>query len=509
MSKESLKFSIQTIGPISDFDLEFRYGLLNRLIGANGVGKTTAIFSAVRALGGNGRIAPTHGAKAGLVQGPGDLEAKVSRTGRVTRSGEVPIQPGDLEAMTDLITGGGLKGEKPRNAERIKAFVRLVKPPVDDRTLETLCPDEQTQSWLRTIVDERGLDLLSATEELKRRLYEDARSLEEEAQTLSGKRDVHRDQVVSLGEEVAELLGGEELGTEELEELARGVDPEGTAELRDAATRTHDRLEASHRERLRVEALQVEARESIGEEPNVDAAQRAVEEAESAEQSAYEQLVRAQERHEEAMRESRRAKARATEVATARERWEKQREILDRDIEGATQAEVEEALRRQEQLGREARVAELLVRWRDNHEQDQRLSVEAKRVGEQAAGIRSHGEGLTQAVAALLDSAGAEGWSIRNEELCYQDGDRIRPYDELSPGEKVKAAIEVASKQFEGLIYIDPHFYRADLDNAGRRLIDEIAAERRDLLIVTETATAGPLRVVYGAPEGESTEDSV
>ncbi len=505
MKENGIRFRIKNIGPVEDFDLPLKTGVVNRLTGENGAGKTTVILALLRALGDDSfDVEPKHGAKIGTVEGPDDLKSVVYRSGKVRSEGQAPFGAADLSAVTDLITGKNRVTEDAREKARLEAFVRLVDPQVDEEAIGVLCElDEQLREWLQEkIASQGGADLLVAADILQKELYRRAREKEKDADQMQGRHQGLNEQTNKLLERVKLDLGDQDLKT--LQSLAKAADPEeATADAEDAL-RELERAESSHQHRLELLEMQSQAREASGEEPDLSGARQALRTATEAESEAYEALVRAQERHEQTKKDVRQANARLDETKTAHDRWEQNQEVLNREVKGATEAEVQAAQERLDEKRSEAETARLLVEWREAMEAKLEVAKDMRAAKERGESLRTWGQALTERVADILEDRGVEGWTVQANVLSYRDEEHgTRPFDEMSPGERVRAAIELAIPRFRGLVPIAAEFYRGDMDDEARKELDRIAAEREDIIIITETATSGPLGVKYGAPPAE------
>ena len=516
-------FRINDIGGITEAEVRLVAGRLNRLQGMNGAGKTSAILAMLRALGDDSvDLEIRDGATLGTIDvervgGAEEGEESRSRVvvpakGRIRTQGEPPLTSADVKALTVLITGDHDKGAEPRARKRLDAFLRIVRPQMDEAAASILCErDPEMMAWLgERIADGRVQDLLTAATQLKVELHSRAREKEDAAASWEGQERAH------TGNESALLARLAELGLlDPLPEPSPAEAQAGVAEK----TRALDRVESAAEARVKQEALQAHIREVATERPDVAGAEAETNGHAAAYQDAriqvgviereiavlQERLAAVAARRDSALKEGKEAEQRWRTIEKEAAAWDEMQALLQQEITGPGPEDVDRA------------AIELTLARRI--EEQHRLSLEVlkaraeadtarkKRARETDRGkqLRAWAKAVPARVADVLAQQGASGFTVLDGRLAYElNGGPAVDFDtRLSTGQQIAAAFELAGGHFQGLVYVAPEFY-ASLDDEHKAWVNQFAADRPDLFVITEEPTAGSLSVAYGHEGGAS-----
>lgn len=469
-----MKVSIDGLNGLNHFAFEVGEPGIYVLRGPNGAGKTSAIEAVRRACGDkSARRDLTDGA----VKGEARVGGVLLRVGqRQSTTGQLSAHLEDTGSLATLIDPG-LKDPDARARARIRALADLVDLDVTPERLDRLSGSVGCDQRIS------GGTLPEAAAQIKRSLEAQAREREEKARELEATARTLASQIGAVITDAQDVASAERaLST--LEREAERL-----------------RIEAGAREEL--EVRQAAVRESLGERPDVVAADEIVVAQASICASLNQQMAEIREalaRENELLKQ---AQAQARSVVAAATDWDRRLEILDQPLTGATReqaADVEQRVTVAQQVAARAREA---ARQQALVTQIEESTSEAKALEKEGAIYRSAAQGVQARLGDLLAEAGMGGFSIVDGELHYHGKTRLEGQDRferLSFGQRTRAALGLAlvSIQRRGfelppLLTLDAAFWGA-LDPERRQELVTISTEA-GVTILTEQPDAGELRV--------------
>jgi hypothetical protein len=489
VTEKMLDYAITNVEGVERAELHLAPGV-NVLRGRNAAGKTSAMRAVSRATGGQIPLERRDGSDHGTVEGPG----VALRVGRVVRTtGEAELELADISPLTRLIDPQ-LKDSDAAARARIKALAEILDAKVDEEAIETLCQgDAAAAEWLRQEASRRPIeDLPEAAEAL--RLHQHALAREAEAD-----RDRAAAAAVSHEERCAEIL-------EALGGPGRLVDddPEDLRRTLDEATRRHERAVAQCEARESLEARQEQIRATLGERPQTAAAVQEAERRRLEERAALERvqalerdLERARHELERASERSEMAASASAEMHEAEGAWLERQRVLEQPLDGPDRQEVARLkVELVDETARNLGIAERSAAYREA--ESSRLGAERSR---DAAAItaqetRSLAATIPRQLGEILARAGAPGLTVIDGRLhaLQEEGAPLDFERRLSDGQRVRAALDVASHAYRGRVVPLGGPYWQALDPDNRRRFAGMARER-GLYVLTEEPTTGELRV--------------
>jgi hypothetical protein len=476
-----LTFQIRNVEGIRDFELSLLPGV-TELLGPNGAGKTSATKAVAAACGDSASRVYLHdGAPRGYVEGCG-VKLTVGRNSRPT--GTPSVELAEVGLLADLIRPN-LKDAEARNRARLKALTGLCPIPVDEAVWLSLAADDETIAGAAQGMasDPAGLSLLDAADLVRRA-----------ANTLALEREKLAAESRGAAAAAEQKLSSFEYFT------AGGQLPSRSAAdleaLTDALTREAGALRAQADARRQLEQQQEAVRSGLGERPDVQAEAehyRAL----SAEIGELEQRLADLRTQREGSR------ARGAGLKAAAEQWGRNREILSRPLDGATEAEVQAAERG---LAAAREELELAREYADF------LSLKAERLAGRdradaeeltAKSYRGVAKGLPETIAGILRRRGLPGLTIEDGRLAAVDVEtgEVRDFDSrLSFGQQVRAALRVAlpahrDRSLPVVLPLDPTFWLA-LDAEHQQELAGIAKDE-GVYVITERPCEGELRASH------------
>jgi ABC-type cobalamin/Fe3+-siderophores transport system ATPase subunit len=183
---------IKNIGTIGHFAAEFPESGLVEILGPNGCGKTTAI-AVVQSLFGVKTLKLT--AKDRTLRGEAEgFGKRLTVSTAVRDSGEATCGYIDEDNLIGIaVTGDNMKDPALADARRIKAIIQLAKIESDPSIYYDLVGGQEEFERLIDLNGEATLDPVQLGDKLKRRLEEQARDLEGQAERKRGEEKGHRD----------------------------------------------------------------------------------------------------------------------------------------------------------------------------------------------------------------------------------------------------------------------------------------------------------------------------
>ena len=462
--------SIEQVGPIESLEIPVPdEGGVVVLRGANGSGKSIALQTTQRLLGGKAAPHASDGADRGTVDGFG---ARLKIANRISKSGTLEVA--SLEGSLDLaaLVDPGIADPAAADAKRIKALLALTDAQAD-RSLFT--PELMPEAVFDALGVEPSDDLVEYAGRVKRKLEAGARTHEKAAEN---RRSQAQGMVDEEGYGAAVERDASVLQRELEEAIQRRTELEARAEL--MANR---------------QAQQQQARDKLAAmaEPDVDTAQAKAETARDLLLEAQAQLKRAKEAFEG-----------ASSAATTAEQYLKDQQQL-----AAHRADVEALLAEPcEPIDAEdieaaiagvaaARAAsDLGVKAREYDQRKTRalsLKDEAKEIQRKADTHRD----AAQAIDTVLSGAVADlevGLFVENGRLCVKTSRGATPVGELSHGERWKLALDLGVRRVGrgGVLAIPQEAFEA-LDPTNRDIVNEHACQL-GVVVLTAEAADGELR---------------
>ena len=307
-------YKIRNVEGVADLTVDLHPGV-NVLTGENEAGKTSAIRAITRASGATDQpLALRDGAANGSVRGPGvmlNVGKKVRTTGQPTVT---LADYGSLAALVDP----PIKGRAARDKARLRALLDLLPQALTERDLLELASGEE-----EVVAGVQGVDLSKVD------LLEGAAKVGEMAHALARDYEGRRDEARGAARNASENLA-----TLDLEGLERP--PLGVEELEmtlEASVGRLTRARDGAEQRKLFESKQAEIRATIGERPDVEAAEAAVDAASTKVDQARAELARLE-------AELSTARSRRAEAQEAADRWRGQNDLLSAPVSGPTAEDV-------------------------------------------------------------------------------------------------------------------------------------------------------------------------
>jgi predicted ATP-binding protein involved in virulence len=179
-------FHVHDLGAVHDAAIPFLPGQIVCLYGDNGAGKSTTT-AAIKAIANGEPLAVKRrdGTEAGVIEGLGVtvvIRTKTQVDGRIDP--EVKIVDND-EAINEFWSGGGLKGDKEKDARRIKAIAKIGKITASRPEFQKGLDLSDNDAKL-AFVSAPDSDIVEFVAKVKKNLQEMARDAEKNRDTASG-----------------------------------------------------------------------------------------------------------------------------------------------------------------------------------------------------------------------------------------------------------------------------------------------------------------------------------
>lgn len=470
------------LGPVVEAEFTLEPGV-NLLRGENGVGKTHIRQAIARALGVTEISVPVRdGATKGLLEIDGVTLLAVSKVNRATNQADVVLA--STSPLSTLVEPG-IKEHEAAEKARIKALLQLVEVKVNDSTVSTLVGNDEEA--LTYIDEQMGIDSLArfdvvnVADLVRRKIHEHKRHFNEEEIRL-------RAEATAANPEKPARY------TETSSDVAKNA--------HEQAVRKHERLSGESTSRKTHERERAQIRETIGTRPDVEAANADFEKIEQlyAEASGVAASLRIQlataEANETATKaaldESQKQLASANIAADS---YDKRQAILDTEITGATDADVEKAKVEMEAADRALEDA----RASDAYRADLATRDAAEKAAEEAKVLSEHFEDIALNVTArlgiVLADSGLKNLTVNDGELCVIENGKLEAFTRLSFGERTRIGAELLAKRSNpgAVVNLDPEFW-AGLSPTNKKEAAEIFAEK-GLFVLSEEPADGDLRV--------------
>lgn len=485
MAARKQKVQLRNTGPIRAFDMDLGPGVWV-LHGDNGVGKTHAISAVVKALGGEPEIplTATDGSTRGQVIINDIPILAITKLNRQTGKADVSLL--SSSPLATLIDPGIADPVRAEGA-RLKALLQLVDCPVTDETLSTLVGgDAEAVAYLEGMPPG---DVVTTADSIRRNMH-------------LAKRHHENLAVMAGAEATAAKFDAPETLTDMPIADAQKASDDSLMNLQRLTGEASQRL-ARERERAEIEA-------TLGERPDATAATTAAQtlqerfkEASARSQDLFQQIALLNQKYDASCDEVQELSGRvdmaidtADDVEGQAEAWDRRRAILDSEITGATEADVEAA----QTAVLERRTALELARESEAYRRSLSTVAEAQKRQAAAQAKAEHFEGIalkvTSRLADVLASSGVDGLTVDEGALSvvHPDG-TVESFSRLSLGEKTRVAADLVAKRSpEGTILpLSDRFWHA-LSDKNKAEVHQIFVER-GITVITESADAGELRV--------------
>lgn len=451
---------------------------VNLFLGRNGAGKSTSIAAVEAAAGGaNGFLVPRTGSSRGYVEG---LGANLTIGKRTTSTGEPAVELADAGRFGDLVRPG-FESRPARAKARIKALLHFRPLAVDQETLLRLAGgDTDVAAFVQRVhpawEDLSVLDLADAV----------TKAANAVANEREKARDIKAGEVRVLGEQL-DALGGEILPGESL-------DVEGLTATVAARRLAVAEMRVKAQGRAQLLQQQAEIRERLGERPNLEDLEWQEREAREEVDELTAKLAEARTRLAECETALRNGRTQASD-------WDANRGILSQPIEGPSLEEVDAAEDGLRNLERELDAARETGRVVALQADLAKAKAEREDLETAALGYREIAKGVTAESALILSEQDLPGLTLDDGELALVlDTGETRPLDDLSFGEQVKVASQVAltahrAADLPVVVALAPEFWAA-LDHAAKQELVEIASAE-GIYVLAEEPTEGALQVQH------------
>lgn len=481
--KAQKTIQIHNVGPIHDLEINMPEPGVYALIGDHGAGKSTALAAVARALGDDEiHVALRDGATKGSVVLDDVTLLAVGKIDR--RTGKPSISLASTSPLATLVEPG-IKDPIAAERARIQALLKLVDLPVTDEAIATLV---QNNTEAMDYLDEhegldslRDRDIVAATDKVRRLIHEMKRQYEDAAQQAQG------EMIASQPEKPAVLV---EIGISDAQQDY------------DKALRTLERLEGECSQRTARERERAEIQATLGERPDVRAAEAVAdgarlkcETAQAEIQKLKQRLAAAQERWNGLDAERKRANDAAIEADHAAERWDRRKAILDSDLSGATAEDVERAQRAVAEAKASLEQARESAAYRERVAKYQEASHRSGEASRKATDAERLALNVTGQLGKLLAQSGIENATVEDGALMYiHDDGTLEPFARLSFGEKLSFGLGPFTQKNADRILALPFNFWLALNEAKQQEAVSLIVER-GIRVITEVPGAGELRV--------------
>jgi len=474
--KPTKKLEAQNLGPIHDFVCEVSPGM-NLLTAANGSGKSIFLNAITRAGGVDIPIEPRDGSQKGklLIDDVVVLEVtrSKSKTGQSTEVSLASVSP--LATVIDP----GLKDKKAAEAARIRALVSILNLKTDRELISELVQgDERALDFLDDLVglDDFGqVDPVEAAGMISRDLHKKKRELISSAEQAEGRR------------QQATPIKPENLVDVPFLEAQKAYDS-AVGDKREAMGSAGQRKEREE-ERLIIQ-------ETLGERPDIDskrntwlALQEQLKSARDKVALLERDLLVAQgecDALEVSLNYACQASADAVGQA---DKWDRKKAILDTEITGATEADVQKA-DLAVKLARETLEA---ARESEEYRKKCEQAEESRKLRDSLIALADKYEALAKAVprqlGGLLSKAGIPSLTVEDGVLqfVHPDGE-LEPFHRLSAGERTRCAMPIWIQKNPARLAAFPEEFWVALEEESKIEVAK-ELEKHDVIGITELAT--------------------
>lgn len=473
-SKKTRKLAAQNIGPIHQFECEVAPGM-NLLEAANGSGKSCLLAAVSRAAGSDINVEVRDGAERAQLSLDGTVLLALTRS-KAKSAPNVEVSLASVSPLADVIDPG-IKERKAAEARRIRGLVSLLNLNTDqDLIAELVANDENAMDSLEDDLSELiTLDPVTAAGRIHRALHEKKRGLEKAADEAQGRWRA------SQAVKPAKLVD---------------VTVADAQKAYDQAVGDHREASGSAAQRKEREKEREEIRATLGERPNLDVEAAAAHE----QRLRYEVcLNRVNELKEElavAQAILGEATANLTAVSTHydqvrrdAEAWDKSKTILDSEITGSTDADVERVQATVAEWAKVLESARQSAEYRKRLEASEAARNDRDQYNKMAAHYEHLAKNVPNRLGGLLAKAGVPNLTVEDGVLqfVHEDGS-LEPFHRLSAGERARVAMPIFIAKNESRLCAFPEAFWHSLEAESRKEIAEIL-EAHGVVGLTEVAT--------------------
>jgi hypothetical protein len=490
-TKRTKKLTAENIGPIRKFSCEVSAGI-NLLTGHNGAGKSEFLKALARAGGSDIPVEVRDSAARGKFSIDGsvilELTRSKSKVGGMAEMNLASVSP--LAAVIDP----GIKDPKAAEAARIRALVsilnlktseKLISELVqgDESAVDFLFEDAGAEEWIE-------LDPVAASSQVHKALHKKKRELEDEAAKAEGRR------VQAMPVKPATLTQTPFLEAQRVYDKAIG-------DKREAMGSAGQRKEREE-ERLIIE-------ETLGERPDLEMVKSDIDQsrldfeavssrADALRDQIFElqkQLIAVEIDEKNRQSEIDRGESRLRVAIKLAIDWDRKKALLDSEITGSTQADVEAADKAVVEARRLLETARESEEYRKRCEQAEEARTQRDSYTTLAAKYEALAKEVPRQLGGLLEKAGVASLTVLEGELQYiHEGGELEPVKRLSAGQKARLFVPIWVANNPSRLCALPEDLWVSLEKESQ---DEVAKifEEYDVIAITEMASfrGDPLKV--------------
>ncbi len=425
--------SIEHIGPVRSFTFEVAPGM-NEIRGQNGAGKSNILAAISRAVGADVSVDVTDGEARGTLRLDDQVLLTLTRS-RAKADASVEVSLASVSPLA-VVIDPGIKDPKAAEQARIKALLQLFDLKVTPEIISELVAGDE---GALDVIDERigtasllELDPVTVASKLtgpQGVLNKRKRELEQAADEAHGRWMV-----------VVPKSKPEALVDVSIQEAQARYD-DAVGDYRQAQGEASQRAER--------EAEREEIRRTLGERPDTEATEMQAHEARLRYEVALSTVHRL--RQELAVAETllgtetgnlTRAANIHHEAEELAEMWDRRKAILDSEITGPTETDVEQAAARVESARGELEAARATAMYQENLAASESAREQRERLRKLASRYEQLAKGVPARLGGLLKSAGIPGLTVEDGVLhVIHEGGELEPFARLSAGQRTRIAM--------------------------------------------------------------------
>jgi hypothetical protein len=487
VAEEPQAIEITNLGPIPRLTLPILPGGgVVLALGPNGSGKTHAV-KAVQALYDSSvrpGLSHTDGTPNGTIAGPG----LTIRLGKVnTKRGELEVEAIDSECDPSKLVDPGIVDPVAADRDRLRRLTRMRRVQVSDEAWQELLAKAPGGGIAAESVLIDGFDAVAQAAQIKKRLNDEALTLEKDGKAKESKANGLREAVKDVPKTAPACDGSAEDWSDKIADAKRKRAARAEAMERAEASKAKlaelgdglsvqdaaDRYNAASNEATDTAATVAELEEQLDEA-------RRIHEAKRADLHRAHDALQAAERHYRLRKESLAAIESVVPDAPSDE------ELAELEARKVAANEAEKTAQRVAEAAAQRAKADATYE-------------EARQALNAAEDLRTLAKRTDDILAAALASAGLQGVQVHDGRLCVATDRGPRElFADLSQGEKWKFAIEQSAAGFDAandrmrLLPVCQEAWEG-LDPTNRRLVDLLAKQHR-VTIYSAQAADGELR---------------
>jgi energy-coupling factor transporter ATP-binding protein EcfA2 len=485
------KLTAENIGPIREFSCEVSAGI-NLLTGHNGAGKSEFLKALARAGGSDIPVEVRDSAARGKFSIDGSVILELTRS-KSKVGGMAEINLASVSPLAAVIDPG-IKDPKAAEAARIRALVSILNLKTSEKLISELVQgDESAVDFLFEDADAEEwieLDPVAASSQVHKALHKKKRELEDEAAKAEGRR------VQAMPVKPATLTQTPFLEAQKSYDKAIGDKREAMGSAGQRKEREEERLIIEETLGERPDLAQAEADyEAAKESLRVVSEHRNGLEAQIAKlQGQLDGAIKMQgDRAQQAINAGNRVKVEEKRAAD----WDRKKSILDSEITGSTQADVEAADKAVVEARRLLETARESEEYRKRCEQAEEARTQRDSYTTLAAKYEALAKEVPRQLGGLLEKAGVASLTVLEGELQYiHEGGELEPVKRLSAGQKARLFVPIWVANNPSRLCALPEDLWVSLEKESQ---DEVAKifEEYDVIAITEMASfrGDPLKV--------------